>query len=459
VDTPHPSVNYKPHAVQTLFHEDCTPWRWFCAGYGVGKTTVGVIEAFTNATITHPGYLGIVAAPTFPLLMQAWFNEWKQWIPQEWWVHKQDPKKGDELWVRTPEGQTSKILLRSTSNPSSNEGVNAAWLVFDEAPREKNRASIDVLSGRLRRGYPGRPRGAIFTGPPQKRTHWTAQEFGTGPDEKANRPGHSRHWRTATHSVIRARTRDNPYLPPDYEPRLRSRPGATKAWCKQYLDAQFGAMEGQVWAAFSRDVHVVPAASLRGRQWRRTHGGVDWGWAHPGCMLVAGEDGVGNIYILAEEVHEQRTITDTPGGWVTIGATLTRAHKVDRWFCDPSQPQAMETLQRGLRKVRLSNVYGADNDVAEGLRRVAALMEWAVERANRTKAILSPKDYRPGVVPIVGENRPGLYISDACVKLIACIEDYSRKKDKDGNITEQPEKTGDDPADALRYLVMGATNP
>lgn len=460
------TVTYKPHPVQQRFHEDPAAQRWFCAGYGVGKTTVGVMEAFSLATVTHPGYVGIVAAPTYPLLMQAWFSEWSQWIPRDWWTLHRDPKKGDELAIRTPTGETSKVLLRSTSNPWSNEGVNAAWLVFDEAPRERNRDAYNVLQGRLRRGYPGRQRVTILTGPPQSMKHWTAAEFGTAPDPAQGRTGTGNHWRTRTHAVIRARTRDNPYLPKDYESNLRNRPGASGAWAKQYLDAEFGAMEGQIFAMFSRDVHVVSAASLAGRVWRRVHAGVDWGWAHPGVMLVAGEDALGNLYVLAEEVHQERTITDTPDGWVTIGKRLATKWKVDRWFCDPSQPQAIETLQKGLRKVRATIVYPADNDVAEGIRRVSALFEWAIERANQTKPIIAPRDYRAtmghglhAAALVGGGQRPGLYIVDTCAETIGCLESYARKKARDGSITEDPVKVGDDPADALRYLVMGATNP
>jgi hypothetical protein len=457
VPEPLRTVKYVPHQVQSDFHQDPRPSRWFCAGYGVGKTTVGVIEAFTLATITHPGYTGIVVAPTYPLLMQAWFTEWETWIPRAWWTHRRDNLEGNEIRIRTPDGQTSTILLRSTSNPVSNEGVNAAWLVFDEAPRERNPAGYNVLQGRLRRGYPGRQRCTILTGPPQAKRHWTAEEFGTGPDAGKGRPGTQRTWGTATHAVHRARTRDNPYLPPDYETRLRIRPGASAAWCKQYLDAEFGALEGAIYQAFSRDVHVVPAASLRGRSWALVAAGVDWGWAHPGVMLVGGMDGEGNVYVLAEEVHQHKTVSMAADGWGPIGQRLAQAHRVNRWFCDPSLPGNIEVLQQSLRGSG-GIVYPADNDVAEGIRRVVALMEGATEAHNRKATIVRPGAYRPGAA-VLGTRRPGLYISDACTRLIDGIENYARKKDRDGQLTEQPEKKGDDEADGLRYLVMGVTTP
>jgi phage terminase large subunit len=87
---------------------------------------------------------------------------------------------------------------------------------------------------------------------------------------------------------------------------------------------------------------------------------------------------------------------------------------------------------------RKANVYPADNNVGEGIRCVAALMEGATG------------------LQLVGQaQRPRLFISDKCPLLIACIEGYVHKRDVDGDHTEQPVKKNDDPADALRYLVMG----
>jgi hypothetical protein len=456
------TVRYVPHPVQQQFHEDPRQSRWFCAGYGTGKTTVGVMEAFGFATVQHPGYVGIVAAPTFPLLMQAFFAEWIQWIPRDWWTLHRDPKRGDEIRLRTPEGKTSTLILRSTSNPWSNEGINAAWMVYDEAVREANPSAYNVLMGRIRRGYPGRQRGVILTGPPpDEAKHWTLGEFGQGPAD-GGRDGTYNHWYTRTHAVVRARTRDNPYLPADYETRLRSRPGASKAWCKRFLDAEFGAALGQIYSMFSREIHVVPAASLVGRKWRRVGVGVDWGWTHPGAMVVGSEDGQGNIFITSEEVHQYKVISEAPEGWVSIGKKVAKATRADSWFCDPSQPQAMDALEKGLRKVRASQVFPADNDVAEGIRRVSAHLEWSAEEAKRVRRSpgsldgYAALDINPWAT---SQRHPGLYVSDACPKLIECLETYGRKKNKLGEFTEAPVKIGDDPADALRYLIMGMTNP
>ncbi len=431
-------IHYRPHAVQAAFHADMRAWRWFCAGYGTGKTTVSVIEAFVNAVHRHPGYEGIVAAPTYPLLMQSWFTEWRHWIPQEWWRLSRDPIFGPRILIQTPAGE-STIWLRSTSNPWSNEGINAAWMVFDEVTREKNRAAFDVLAARVRRGYPGRQRPILLTGPPMTRRHWTAAEFGAGPDD--TRKGDMRVWGSRTHAVHRARTRDNPYLPANYERDIRARPGVTIAWCKQFLDAEFGSMEGQIYDCFSRDVHVVPAAQLAGRKWRKVVAGKDWGWTHPGALLALAFDAWGDAYLTDEAVHAQKIMADVPGGWIPLARQMVALHMIDEMYCDPSAPGSIEAMELGLRKTRGVRVYPANNDVGEGVRRVRARLEWALKHPDRTK-------------PAPGAR---LFISDRCVHTIGEFESYARKRDRHGELTEAPEEKGDDAMDALRYAESSAT--
>lgn len=431
-------IVHTPNPRQQAFHADPRPRRWYCAGYGSGKTHAAVWEVFTNAMLRHPGYVGIVAAPTFPLLWQGWVDSWKLVFPAGtgFWTIREGTDA--RMRLRTPCGRESTIILRSTSNPAGLEAVNAAWAVFDEASRERDPAAYNVLLGRLRAGAPGQQRGIMLTGYPMSRRHWTAREFGAGPDPATGRTGDFLTWGDRLHAVIRARTRDNPFLPENYERDLRAGPGATKAWCAQFLDAEFGTMEGQVYESFSRDVHVLPASSLAGRSWRHVVVGTDWGWTHPGTMIVCAQDGLGDIYVLAEAVHERKVVADTDDGWVTVAEKLCRAHAPQGFHCDPSQPGHLETLARGLRRRRVrASVYDADNDVGNGLREIAARLESAVERTRR-------RDSR----------RPALYVSDACTHVIAEFESYARKRLRDGTFDEAPEKRGDDAMDGLRYGVM-----
>ena len=435
-------ARYTPHARQVAVHTATEPFVWACMGYGTGKTTLAVFEALRLATVTHPGYEGIVAAPTFPLLFQSWVTEWKRWVPATWYRLARDPLFGPYIGLRTDQGE-SRIWLRSTVDARSVEGINAAWLVYDEASRETREDPIRVLLARVRRGYPGRQRRCLFIGPPMTRSHWTGVMFGAGVD--AQHTGDAQSWTDGRRRVVRGRTRDNPYLPAGYEHDLRTRPGASKAWVRQFLDAQMGAVEGAVYETFDRDVHVVPASSLVGRKWREVGAGVDWGWSKLGVFLTVAMDGRGDCYVLAEDAHARKNVDDTPNGWLPIMHKRCVGARVRSVHCDPSRPGDIDAT--GTKLAGIALVYPADNEVAEGLRRVLARLEWAVERA-RTAASTGGE--------LVG--RGALYVSDECVVTIAEFEGYQYRRDKDGAYTDQPEKRNDHAMDALRYALMGMTD-
>jgi hypothetical protein len=409
-------------------------------GYATGKTTLAVMEALSLAAVTHPGYEGIVAAPTFPLLYQSWVTEWRRWVPAPWYRLSSHPLFGPHIDLHTDSG-VSRIWLRSTVDPKSLEGVNAAWLVFDEATRERSIDPIRVLAARIRRGYPGRQRRTLVIGPPSTRSHWTAQDYGTGPGE--SRSGDVMQWSDGRRAVVRGRTRDNPHLPTGYEDSLRTRPGASRSWCRQWLDAEFGAAEGQVYESFSRDVHIVPAASLTGRVWVDVIAGIDWGWSKMGVMLVLGVDGRGDVTVLHEEAHAQRNVDDTARGWLPIIDRVVKRFGVRRIFCDPSRPGDIDVTARKLRSTG-ALVYPADNDVGEGIRRLNARLEHACERATAK----ARREHTPA-------GKSALYISDACPYTLGEIEGYVHRRERDGSFSEQPEKRDDHAMDALRYAEMG----
>ncbi len=432
-------VRYEPHERQLAVHEAAEPYLWACMGYGLGKTTLAVFEALQLACVTHPGFEGVVAAPTYGLLFQSFMTEWKRWVPAPWYRQSTHPGYGAFLDVHTDQG-VSRVWLRSTVETRSVEGINAAWLVYDEASREGRIEPVRTLQARVRRGYPGRQRRQIIIGPPMTRSHWTAEMFGAGPDAK--RTGDQRSWTDGRRRVVRGRTSENPHLPPDYERDLRSQPGASAAWCKQFLDAQMGAVEGAIYEAFDRDVHVVPAASLEGRAWRLVLAGMDWGWAKAGALVVGALDGRGDLYVIHEEYHARKNVDDTPSGWLPLTFRVCRRHRVRSLHCDPSRPGDIDATGAKLANVTL--VYPGDNDVATGIRRIVARLEWAAERA-RVK--------RAGGAELVGGG--ALYVSDACVNTIAEMEGYVRAKERDGSFSEKPVKRNDHALDALRYLEMG----
>ena len=196
------------------------------------------------------------------------------------------------------------------------------------------------------------------------------------------------------------------------------------------------ARKGRIYEEFTRATHVVPHATLerdyRGQgRWlfRRIVVGVDWGFTHPGAMVVVGVTGTGTLVVLHVEHHPGLLVAERTDasreGWLSIARRLRDTYRPERFVADPSEPGNIRQLRQALGGTPV--VENADNDVAEGLRRTKVAMQ----------------------------NR-GLLVSDRCVALIDEIEGYSYRAGADG-LSETPQEVRDDACDALRYAVMAVT--
>ncbi len=201
------------------------------------------------------------------------------------------------------------------------------------------------------------------------------------------------------------------------------------------------ARKGRVYEAFSRTTHVVPHARLealyrRGGRWqfRRIVIGVDWGYTHPGAMVVVGVTGAGALVVLHEEHHQHMLVAERTSpqreGWLSVAKRLRAEFSPERFVADPSEPGYILQLRQALNGNPV--VENARNEVSEGIRRAQVAMQ-----------------PRPDGVP-------GLLVSDRCTALIDELETYSYRATA-GGISEAPQEVHDDAADALRYAVMAAT--
>lgn len=171
--------------------------------------------------------------------------------------------------------------------------------------------------------------------------------------------------------------------------------------------------------------------------WRRVVVGTDWGWTHPGAMIVLASDGR-DLVAVDEEVHAGKLVDASPKGWGVIGRDLAQRTGATEFHCDPSAPRERTALSEAFRLLRFNAlIYPADNNVGEGVRRVGARFESVAANGRRAHGAL----------------HGGLWISDKCVQLIDKIEGYGRKKVR-GVLQEAPQETDDDPCDGLRYGVM-----
>jgi phage terminase large subunit len=386
-------IQYEPHPKQREFHKCPAKYRAFVGGVGSGKTYASVNEALYQA-LAQPGSLGVMVAPTFPMVRDVTLRTFLAICPEELIAYSSQTKM---LW-RLPNG--SEILFRSADKPERLRGLTIAWFGIDEAAYTDEK-TFQILQGRLRqRGY--RHRGWVTTSPKGK--NWIHKYFveKDGPD----------------YALIRCSSRENPHLPPGFVEDLEA--SYTGVFARQEIEGEFVAVEGLVYSDFRRDVHVSPVPD--GKMFKEVVAGVDWGFTNPAAILVVGVDGDDRAWVL-EEFYERRVLQDS---LAAVALRFMAQYGITAFYCDPSEPGFIaDFVQRGLPAVP------GNNDLVPGIAEVSSRLA------------------------VQADGLPRLFVAPECVHTIVEFEQYRYKEDRKGAPGEAPMKAFDHAMDALRYCVMG----
>lgn len=242
----------------------------FVAGIGSGKTFGGAVK---GVALAKPGTLGLVAAPTYPMLRDATLRAYQELLGDTMELNKA------EMLGRLANG--AEILFRSADNPDRLRGPNIHWAHLDEGALCPA-GTWEVIIGRLRAGGGAGP--CFITSTPKGR-NWLYE-------------------RSSEMRMFRAHTRDNPYLSSEFVGSLEE--SYTGKFAAQELAGEFVAFEGLVYDEFSRETHV----STRTAPWSRVVIGVDEGYTNPAVLLVIGEDNDGRLHVL-DEYYQRRALQGT----------------------------------------------------------------------------------------------------------------------------------------------------
>ena len=202
-------------------------------------------------------------------------------------------------------------------------------------------------------------------------------------------------------------TYDNPHIPLD-EIEAARRQLPEDVFAQEYL-ADFRKQQGLVYKEFDRVRHVyseLPADI----KFIETLVGIDWGFVHPAAVLELKLDSAGGVWVTSEFVESHRTDAEV--------AEYAAALHGNRYFPDPESANANEELRR--RGVNVRPVVKGTDSEKHGIDKVRELL-----KANK------------------------LHIHQSCKSLISEFETHAYKDGKD-----EPEETGEDALDALRYVVM-----
>ena len=287
---------------QREFWDSDARFRAFTGGVGSGKTRLGCLSVFAQP----PGSLGVVAAPTYPMLRDATLRTFLE-LARDGKVL--DTWHASEMLARLVNG--SEVMFRSADDPDRLRGPNIGWFWLDEAAM----MGVDVwniMLGRLREA-PGR---AWLTTTPRG-DNWIYDRW-----VRKALPGYA---------MIRSSSRDNPFLPPDFIANLES--AYTSRFARQEIEGEFLLdVPGALWKRAELDAHRVQSA----RVFSRVVVGVDpkasaEADSETGIVVVGlGQDGRG--YVIADY-----SIDGTPEQWAQRVAYAYETHSADRVIVEVTQ--------------------------------------------------------------------------------------------------------------------------
>ena len=188
-------ITYDLFPKQDDFVQTQTPFSAFVGGVGSGKTRAGAVKSILYS-LEHPHSLGMVTAPTYPMLRDATLRTFRELLPKELYEFHE----GD---MRLVFRNGSEVLFRSTDDPDRLRGPNLAFVYMDEAAQSKADA-FKILQGRLRQE--GFTHQLWLTTTPMG-FNWVYQEFAM--QERAD------------YFLVPVSTRENVFLTPDFVRRLQ----------------------------------------------------------------------------------------------------------------------------------------------------------------------------------------------------------------------------------------------
>lgn len=230
----------------------------------------------------------------------------------------------------------------------------------------------------------------ILTFNPIDKNHWIYRHFFEG--NRGDRQKYTYH--------------DNCFIDSDYKAELEGLAAIDLVMYQIYALGEWGTFGHLIYSRYAVEEFEHPL------DWYdEILAGVDFGFEHPAAWVFIGLKEQGAYLI--DEIYERKLTNPDLVELITAKQSEWRA--LPATFADSAEPGRIEEMGRaGL------NVYPAMKAVADGISMV--------------------KSYQ-------------LHIHPRCVDTLREIRGYSRKKDRNGNVLDEPVKSNDHAMDALRYAL------
>jgi hypothetical protein len=200
-----------------------------CCGLGFGKTLIGIQLA--ALTLNYDGNQRVLFyEPDDDRIKSIFLYEWKKRIPESYYeIHKGEQcvlwYNGSELLYR------ARVVTGSLEHRQDKpRGIPSTAVIDDESAIGFDQQQQTNTLARVRL-------------PSDLRYFVTLTTPKLGP--------YAQSLKLPNRKLVRGKTSDNIYLPPDYEPSLRAT--MSKQQAKRELDGEFVALEGRIWKECDRD--------------------------------------------------------------------------------------------------------------------------------------------------------------------------------------------------------------
>lgn len=396
-----------------------------------GKTFFATQHAWISAVKDQGRYFVV-----FKTYKQAHEVVWRQYvplIPKELIYKKNEQDLLIELHyientpIKLPTGETiivnhdqskprSTIQLLGSDQADSHRGFKANGMIFDEYADQ----SPDNWSAVYQPMFTTTNGWAIFMGTPRGFNHFYDLVLQAQEDPE---------W-----FFLKATWRDSPYATAEAIEMARKdaiKKGTLDSFYQEY-ELEFKSVQGAVYPAFDRDVHVVKPTEVPDDL--TIYAGIDFGYHTTACLFV-GIDKEQNWWVFDEVYGKEEILQD-----IIPRIKLKLADKrLVLMVGDSAAKDAIETMATQgfpivpVTKKGASTVPGGS--ISHGIDLV------------RTK--LQPR------TQLIGNPKPTLFVSSICRNFIQEMESYRYPEEKeDRNPSELPEKNNDHGPDAIRYLVL-----
>lgn len=376
----------------------------YCAGFGAGKTYALCAKTLILA-MDNPGTVGAVFEPTHIMIRDVWMRSFDDFLEAHQIHHDFRVSPQPEYTLHLPNGPTT-ILCRATETWNRIRGQNLSFACIDEvdtSPPDIAQKASEMVLARLRGG--AKPQLAVASTPEGYR--WMYRTFVESDSEDRR--------------LIRAKTTDNPHLPPGFVESLYA--NFPPQLIRSYIEGEFTNLANtSVYPDYDRDRHWTDAVV---EEDDRIFCGVD---LNVGNCLIEVLVRRGNTYHFVAE-HVAR---DTPAIVTLLTERYAHQHERGDVVVIPDAASRQRTTTNA-KESDLSILKRGGFSIKEQLSNPAI-----EDRVNAMNVLLM-------------SDR--LYVSNACPHLIRSLEQQAYGKDG------KPEKGGtglDDPShpvDAAGYAI------